>query len=257
MITSLNNEQFFADTHQAFTELFELAKKKNELHYAFALQGEFNPYNYANSIGTDIAFEDYISFLQKKDYPELRPRIALSFYCHLSEASCYWEIIKNMLCIVNGERYNILPFSKFVSKNCTSGKLILPNANKIFKSLAGLANQLGINALIPCLESAYDPDMRNGFAHADYVVIEKGISFGNRYSNQRIILWDEFNLLLNRGIGFYSILKDVLDSSIEHYLNEKTTLGCLDKEPVATWYMYFDKEKNTFNVGNISFTKGI
>jgi hypothetical protein len=45
-LTEADNEKFIADSKLALTNLFESAKQKNELHYAFALSPEYRPYHY-------------------------------------------------------------------------------------------------------------------------------------------------------------------------------------------------------------------
>lgn len=126
-----DNDKFIEKSRLAFNDLFQCAKQQNELHYALALSPEYRPGHHNTAQEADLAFEQYVNFLEGKDYPDLRSRIALAFYCHLSEASGYWEIVKNMLCIANGERYNVWPFKEFVKKHKISGKLIAPNSNKV------------------------------------------------------------------------------------------------------------------------------
>lgn len=251
-IQKIDNKKFLVDSKLAFTHLFESAKQKNELHYAFALSPEFRPYHYNTALEADIAFEQYLDFLKGTDYPKLRPRIALAFYCHLSEASGYWEIVKNMLSIANGECYKISPFEEFVKKHRESGKLIAPNANKIFQSIVGLANSLGNKLLAEVFRDAYSPIIRNGFSHADYVILEKGIAFENRYGKEHIMLWSEVNLLLNRGVDFYNCLRQVLLEHLKYYSNEKIVMGVLRDEPIAKWYIH--GTKNSLKIGNVSFT---
>ncbi len=56
-----------------------------------------------------VAFEEYMVFMKKNPDTGFNARIALAFYCHLAEASGFYEIPKNMLCV----RFNFRVSSVF------------------------------------------------------------------------------------------------------------------------------------------------
>lgn len=244
----MSHEKFIKKSELAFRDLFEAAKLRDELHFALSLSPEFRPYHFNTSIEADKAFDQYINFLNNNDYPELRPRIALAFYCHLAEASGYWEVVKNMLCVSNGELYNVAPFHEFVKKHKTSGELIAPNANKVLKSIVGFANELGHYNLAEVFRDAFHPDIRNGFAHADYVLFNSGIALKNRYGKEQIISWEELNLLLNKGICFYGCLRDIVREYIRSYSSPKVVQGRLHKEPISKWTIHYNLENGSFTI---------
>ena len=130
------NEIFFEKMERAFRGLFEAAKKKNELHFALSLNPEFRGEQDAGwSTAQDalFAFNFYLETINNLKYNDHKARIGLAFYCHLSEASGFYEIPKNMLRISEGKLYNLWPFKDIVSKHKVTGDIIAPNANKVLK----------------------------------------------------------------------------------------------------------------------------
>lgn len=130
---SLPNEEFSNRALRAFRELFSLARDRNELQFAFALSPEFRGaqdpgWNTAHE--AHRAFEDYMGFIHGEKRPGIRARVALGFYCHLSEASGFYEIPKNLLRICDGERYGIWPFAHLVSRHKLTGQKIAPNSKR-------------------------------------------------------------------------------------------------------------------------------
>ncbi len=53
------------------------------------------------------ASDEYIAFLNEGELTPLKARIALAFHCHMSEASGFYEIPKNMLRVAEGGSYNL------------------------------------------------------------------------------------------------------------------------------------------------------
>jgi hypothetical protein len=63
----------------------------------------------------------------------------LAFYCHLAEASGYYEILKNMLRVVGSQPYNLWSFQDLVETHGKTGAVIAPNANKVLRDPASHA----------------------------------------------------------------------------------------------------------------------
>ena len=130
-----------------------------------------------------MAIEDYVSYLNNTpETSRLKIRIALSFYCHLAEASGFYEVPKNMLRVAGRANSTIFwPFKEsIVEIHRTTGEAIAPNANKVMKNLAGHSETLGYRKLAGVFKELFDSDLRNGFAHADYVVWDDGIRLTKR-----------------------------------------------------------------------------
>ena len=196
-----------------------------------------------------VAFRDYLEFLQEGKPTSLKVRVALGFYCHLAEASGFYEIPKNMMRIVDGELYNIVPFRELVEKHQHTGNMIAPNANKILRNLAGHAETIGFHELAEVFRDAFDPDLRNGYAHADYIVWEDGIRLRKRNGgNPRVVSYAEFQARFDRGIKFFRILKQIVDQNIGSYNPPRVIRGQLADESVGNWTIHFDPEQKTFSI---------
>lgn len=85
-----------------------------------------------------------------------------------------------MMRIASGDDYSLWPFQNLVAKHKASGALIAPNANKIMKDLLGHSHELGLENIKAVIIETFDPDLRNGYAHADYIVWNDGIRLRKR-----------------------------------------------------------------------------
>ena len=204
------NSAFNEKAKLAFQKLFDSAKAKNELHFALSLAPEFRGMQDAGwntAMEAQVAFQEYLQFMQANPDDAFKARVALAFYSHLAEASGFYEVPKNMLRVAGGERYSAWPFQNLVERHKLTGALIAPNANKVLRDLAGHSQELGFVELADVFRDGFDGDIRNGYAHADYVIWEDGIRLPKRNGGQpRKVAWPEFNGLLERGINFFNLL---------------------------------------------------
>src|SRR5688572_4885959 len=141
------NDEFFEKTKRAVRDLFDRARSKNEIDFAFSLNPEFRgeqDAGWSTAEDADLAFTEYLAFVNERPLTSLKARVALAFYCHLAEASGYYEIPKNMLRVVDGRPYSLWPFQDLVEQHKRTGAVIAPNANKVLRDLAGHAAALGL-----------------------------------------------------------------------------------------------------------------
>lgn len=245
-------DPFFDKVERNFRALFDRAREKNELHFAMALMAEFRG---EQSPGWDTAeeaqraFDDYMEFIQSAK-GVIRFRVALAFYCHAAEASGFYETPKNMMRIAGGEPHLLWPFLHLVEAHRLTGDRIAPNANKVLKDLAGHAETLGLHELAEVFRDAFDPDIRNGYAHADYVIWDDGLRLRKRNGGHpRKIPWEEFTLLFNRGINLFNILRQMVQETKESYSEPRTIKARLNNGPEMNWTIYYDR-------GSFGFTSG-
>jgi hypothetical protein len=64
------------------------------------------------------------------------------FYCHLAEASGFYEVPKNMPRGAGGERCNARPFQELVEMHKHTGAVIAPNANQVLRDLVAQRRNL-------------------------------------------------------------------------------------------------------------------
>jgi len=91
------NVEFYEKAKQAFQKLFDSAKARNELHFAFSLSAEFRrpqDAGWNTAMEAQVAFRQYSEFLRANPDDAFKARVALAFYCHLAEASGLYEVPK-------------------------------------------------------------------------------------------------------------------------------------------------------------------
>jgi len=246
------NEVFYDKAIVSFRELFQKAKETNELQFAFSLSPEFRGcqgpgWNTAED--AQRAFDDYARFIKKETDPGIRARVALSFYSHVSEASGFYEIPKNMLRVAEGLEYNLWPYRHLVQTHKITGAKIAPNSNKVICDLVGHAESIGLHSLAEVFRDAFDPDIRNGYAHADYVIWDDGIRLPKRNGGYaRIVDWREFDRLFERAINFFLILSEVVDESVRSYDPPKQIRAALKGEPAFLWTIGFNPAQSSFSI---------
>lgn len=245
--------EFLDKAEKAFRLLFERARAKNELQFAFALAPEMRGvqgpgWNTAQE--ALVAIEDFMGYFAAAKPSRVNVRIALGFYSHLAEASGFYEVPKNMLRVSEGDHFQIQPFRHLVKEHGDTGKKIAPNANKVMKDLVGHAKSAGFDDLAEVFRDAFDSDVRNGYAHADYVIWKDEIRFPNRNGGfARSIKASEFERLLNRGVNFFVRLFNVLDENIRSYETPKVFLAKLnDDEPTGKWTIEFDTNRGVLSI---------
>lgn len=117
------------------------------------------------------------------------------------------------------------------------------------QSIAGFAKKLGLEVLAEVFVEAYEPDIRNGYAHADYLLAPDGVWLQNRYGKPYCIPWLEFNYLIEKGINFYATWTEIVHEYIKSYERKKVVQGRLNpKEPLGEWTLHFDIDKKTLTV---------
>jgi hypothetical protein len=186
----------------------------------------------------------------------MKCRVALGFYCHIAEASGFYEVPKNMLRLAGGQSHVLWPFMDLVQAHKQTGDRVAPNANKVLKDLAGHAKELGFDELAEVFRDAFDPDVRNGYAHADYIVWNDGLRLPKRNGGYaRKISWEEFNAIFERGINFFHILRQVVDECVRSYDPPKTIRAQLQDEPEMDWTIYFDTKSGAFGITTGTYPK--
>jgi hypothetical protein len=246
------NQAFYEKAKRALRELFEKAKATHELHFALALMPEIRGLQDAgwNTAEEAVrAYDEFTKHIESMETKELvRVRIILALYMHVSEGAGFYEIPKKMLLTVEGKGNNILPFRSLVKRHRKTGEAIAPNANTIMKDLMGHAWLLGFSDLAEVFRDAFDPDVRNATAHADYILASNGMRLRRRNGGQvRIIPWDEFDTLIPRGINLFSIIRDLAVEYAQAYTPPKTIKSRLnDDEPLTDYTIHFNPSNQTF-----------
>jgi hypothetical protein len=246
------NTEFFEKAERALREVFDKAKSTNELHFAMALMPEVRGmqdggWNTAEEAVS--AYGQYSALLDRLAQDDVvRVRVLLAFYLHTSECSGFYEVPKKMLLTIEGKGNNYLPFQKLVKKHRKTGQAIAPNANAIMKDLIGHSWLLGYHDLSNVFEEAFDSDVRNAIAHADYTIAKDGFRLRKRNGGQvRVIPWDEFGPLMDKGINVFSIIRRISEEYVQSYDPPKTVRGRLSGlEPLTDYIIRYNPTAQTF-----------
>ncbi|MBP2431499.1 hypothetical protein [Bradyrhizobium elkanii] len=249
-----SNQAFYDKAGAALRDLFQQAKAKNELHFAMALMPELRGMQDAGWNTAEEAaraadqFTDHINSINEGD--PMRVRVALAFYLQLAEGSGFYEMPKKMMLTVEGRGNNIIPFQKLVKKHNKTGRAIDPNANAIMKDLMGHAYELGLSELSDVFKEAFDGDLRNAIAHADYIIAPEGLRIRRRNGGlPRVIPWAELDLLISRGANLFRSIQEVVDEHVRSYDPPKTINARLNEsEPLVDWTIYFLPQQGAFGV---------
>jgi len=246
------NGRFFEKIERALRDLFERARARNELHFAFSLNPEFRGEQgpgWSTADDAHRAFDEYLAFLREAEFTSLKARVALAFY-YLAEASGYYEIPKNMLRVVGGQPYNLWPFQDLVETHRKTGAVIAPNANKVLRDPAGHAATLGLSELAEVFRDAFDPDIRNAYAHADYIIWNDGLRLRKRNGGfPRKVPWSEFQSRFDRGINLFRLLREMVNEYVASYHPAKRLRARMDdNQPELLWTIHFDPETRTFGI---------
>jgi len=253
------NDLFYEEAETAFRELFEAAKNKHELHFAMALMPEMRGARdpgWNTAYEAQLAFKEYLDVLDEIKSDRIRSRIALGFYCHLAEASGFYEVPKNMLRISEGEPHLLWPFLNLVQTHRKTGNKIAPNANKVLRDLAGHAKTLGFDKLSVVFRDAFNSDIRNGYSHADYVIWADGLRLPKRNGGYPLtIKWEDFSLIFDRGINFFNILQEIISEYTKSYDPPKIINASLQNEPKIDWTIYYDTKTGAFGITTGKYPK--
>ena len=246
-------EEYTNRCHAAWGELFAAAKAKEELQFAMALNPEVRgeqSAGWSTAEESSRALDQYLELLKKLDPSPIKVRLALSLYSHLSEASGFYEIPKNIMRIASGDDYNLWPFQTLVAKHKASGALIAPNAGKIMKDLLGHSHELGLENIKAVIIETFDADLRNGYAHADYIVWNDGIRLLKRNGGHPyVISFDAFTSKLNKSITFFQTLQSSVMECIRSYAIPKRIMGRMNKvDPALPSVIRYDEETGAFSI---------
>lgn len=248
------NQEFYDKAARALTDLCERARAAHELHFVMALMPEFRGMEDAGWSTAHEAVRAYDEFsaLVKSLSREktVQARVILAFYAHVAEGSGFYEIPKKLLLTIGGKGNNIYPFQALVERHRKTGEVMAPNANRIIKDLIGHAADLGLAELAEVFRDAFDPDVRNAIAHADYIIWQDGLRLPRRNGGQpRVISWGEFDAMMSRGLNLFSFIRQIVEQYVRSYDPPKTIRSRMaDDEPESDYTLYFDPKTGAFGL---------
>lgn len=196
------------------------------------------------------AVREYFDLILATDEWRMKTRLMLSLYAHLSEASGLYEVPKNMLRLASGEGYNTWPFQHLTEARSATANIIAPNATKVMKDLISHSIETGHPELKDLIVEAFDFDLRNGYAHADYIVWRDGVRLRKRNGGRpRIIAFDDLVILVNRALAFFLAIEEVSNRFIVSYDPPKELMGRFNMEdPLFPCRIAWNPQRRTFTI---------
>jgi hypothetical protein len=248
------NQAFYEKAMRALRDLYDKARAKHELHFAMALMPEFRGaqdggWNTAEE--AVYAYDQFVAHIKSlgKDEP-IRIRIALALYLQVAEGSGFYEIPKKLMLTVEGKGNNMVPFQNLVKRHQKTGRAIDPNANAIMRDLMGHAFELQLFELSEVFNEAFDSDLRNAIAHADYIIAPNALRIRKKNGGYaREISWAEFDAMFCRGVNLFSFIKQLTDEYVESYDPPKVIKSRLnEREPIVDYTIYYDPKTRAFGL---------
>lgn len=221
---------FLKALHTQFTYLWTYARAINEVDTAAALNGEFRGMQDAgwSTVATAYEVHGELKALGTKGGPLTKPemRQVLCLYAQLAEAGGVYESLLNTLRVAQLKPYNLWPFQGLVRVRQQPHAVIGPNANAMFRHLAEVATEIGMTGLARLLEIAFRDDIRNGMAHADYILGPAGLRLRRRNGGDAITVnFDQITAALQIALFFFESLQAVRDQEAQRFRPARTVIG--------------------------------
>nr|GEU29185.1 hypothetical protein [Tanacetum cinerariifolium] len=180
--------------------------------------------------------------------PELRQVLCL--YAQLAEAGGMYEGILNTMRVAQLKSYNLWPFQHLVRVRHEPRAVIGPNANAMFRHLAKVATAIGMTGLAHLLEIAFRDDIRNGMAHADYVLDYDGPRLRRRSGGQPInVSLHQVQNSVQTAMFLFELLQDFQQAAVETYRSPRTIIGRFSENPPMPWTIELT-ENRAFRIPN-------
>lgn len=222
------------------TYLFAFAGRINEIDTAAATSAESRGAQDAGWNTAETAHQVFaeLKALGAKGEPLSRPELRqmLSLYAQLAEAGGVYEGLLNTMLVAQLKPWNMWPFQDLVRVRQAPRAVIGPNANAMFRRLADVATAIGMSGLARLLELAFRDDIRNGIAHADYIMAPDGLRLRRRNGGQPIVLsLDQVTAALQIALWFFEVLQEFQYQVRESYRPAKTVTGRFSANPPMPW----------------------
>lgn len=254
---SPREQQFLIELATEISRLYGFARQMNEMDFAASLGGEFRGMQdagWSTTITAADVRQELVAYLEKGE-PLTTPeyRVVLLLYTQLSEAGGVYESIKNIMRVITALPYNLWPFQDLVRVRKQPPAVIGPNANKTFRDLAETAKAIGMKRLAELLAAVFRDDIRNGIAHADYIIWSDGLRLRRRNGGQVYAVSHEAVVeAVVRGIAFFDILQDHNRAAMNFYDPPREIVGKFSGNFPMPWTVHADPVKRTFSISGSS-----
>lgn len=237
---------YVRELNTQLTYLFAFARRVNELDTVVAVCGEFRGAQDAGwntMVTAHEASAELRAATSRKDGLNLAEmRYVLCLYAHLAEAGGVYEGLLNTIRVAQLKPYNLWPFQDLVRVRKTPRAVIGPNANAMFRRLAESAENIGMPLLARLLEEAFRDDIRNGIAHADYILAHDGLRLRRRNGGMPLLLpFEEVSDAVQKGEFFFELLQAFYKSVMLTFRPGRTVIGRFSENFPMPWRVELDE----------------
>lgn len=253
VLPSEAERRYLVDLSTEISRLYGFARQMNELDFAASLAGEFRGMQdagWSTTITAGDVRQEIDAYLMKGE-PLTTPeyRVLLLLYSQLSEAGGVYESIRNILGVITSNPYKLWPFQQLVRVRKEPSAVIGPNANKTFRDLAETARSIGMRRLGEMLANAFRDDIRNGIAHADYIIWDDGLRLRRRNGGQVYAIPHQTVIeAVVRGILYFDILQEHNRAAMNLYDPPREIVGKFSMNFPMPWTVHADPVKRTFSI---------
>ncbi len=247
VIKEEDNPIFFEKTYGAMQRLFQAAREKNELQFAFALMPENRNIageDWSRMTETFRSIEEFLQFTQDGEMSPFKVRSSFSFYAHLGSAEAFYEVPMNMLRIAQGDVYDLWPLGWAVSPE--------RNETSVIAAMREAAKKIGDDELANSIDQLFDFDLVQAYLHGDYVLWNDGVHLGRRHlGDPQLVDWPTFNASLNRALGFFQIVRQLIGESLGTFREAKIIQGVGKDGLERKWQIHYDGEQEFFTIKTV------
>lgn len=195
--------------------LFSKAKEVNEFEFVFTLlndPGHLSDPGYDTFENTIQIFDSVLEHKNKFRNPDSRLNLFAWLYGHLVEASLPYNMIANLLNVINNQRYKPENFPDKVMRNGNSRPLY---PHEKIAQLTTQANNIGHQNCLDPINDLYDNKLRNSIFHSDYSIYNQELRAYKDFSRE------ETYTVFNKALAYYDTLKILYENAIKSYLTPK------------------------------------
>lgn len=162
-------------------------------------------------VNTVNAMESLMRLKEKINDFETTRHLFLWLYGHIVEASEPYEIVSNLINIIEGNRFVVI---NFPDKKKGNYKLPQSPSDKI-SELIKRAKIIGMPDSVFPFRDVFDRKLRNAIFHSDYVLYGDEVrlpgGYGTKYSHA------EVDSLINKSLAYFESFKNLMSSFVKSY----------------------------------------
>jgi hypothetical protein len=232
----LEPAEYINALNRQLSYLIAFTRNINELDMAGALFQESRgaqDHGWTTTITAYEVFREMRELGAKKEpLSKAEYRQFLCLYVHLAEAGGIYEVLLNLMGVVQLKPYNLWPFQDLVKVKQVPRRIIGPNANAMFRKLAETATTIGMTKLSSLLEITFRDDIRNGISHADYIIWEDGLRLRRRNGGSATVITnsDVFKAF-NIGMMFFELFDGLQRKARQSFRPARDIIGRFSENP--------------------------